>query len=66
MKMFKLFVGVTVVSFVLFLIASFIANDIAIFQIVSISVLLGVLIAWTFHPIVPFTLRNRMKDHRTR
>ncbi|MDM8328047.1 hypothetical protein [Staphylococcus felis] len=66
MKMFKLFVGVTIVSFVLFLIASFIANDIAIFQIVSISVLLGVLIAWTFHPIVPLTLRNRMKDHHTR
>lgn len=64
MKMLKLFLSATLLSFVGFWIASFVLHDVEVLQIVGASILMGILITWTFNPILPFNFRRQAEEER--
>ncbi|QLK86885.1 hypothetical protein [Staphylococcus sp. 17KM0847] len=62
MKMVMTFFMTTLLSFIGFSIAGFLASNIEWFQIAGMSALVGLLITWTFNPITPF---NFKKQHQS-
>ncbi|SUM58539.1 Uncharacterised protein [Staphylococcus microti] len=59
MKMFVTYIVTTLLSFVGFAIAGFVANDMEWLQIAIMSLLVGLLVTWTFNPIAPFNFKKQ-------
>lgn len=59
MKMLATFIVTSLLSFVGFSIAGFVASNIEWLQITAMSLLVGLLITWTFNPIAPFNFKKQ-------
>ncbi|AVQ33921.1 hypothetical protein C7J88_06925 [Staphylococcus muscae] len=59
MKMLITFLVTSLLSFAVFSIAGFVASNVEWAHIIAMSLLVGLLIAWTFNPIAPFNLKKQ-------
>ncbi|MCS4485751.1 hypothetical protein [Staphylococcus americanisciuri] len=59
MKMLVTFIVTSLLSFVGFSIAGFVASDMEWLQIAMMSLLVGLLMTWTFNPIAPFNFKKQ-------
>lgn len=59
MKMFITFLVTSLLSFIGFAVAGFVASDVQWVHITAMSLLVGLLITWTFNPIAPFNFKKQ-------